>query len=146
MPVTLSLLLACAAASCGTDEAGKPAAAQDSPAAVEAATASGGGAAEGQPTPAKLVSFDGAHDFMKTSRRLRVWREAVDLDMTIGANGEATDCKVINEFRKTYVNKSLCEVAMAHYTFEPARNSKNEAVVGSYRAHISYAELREELD
>ncbi len=97
-------------------------------------------------TPAKLVAFDGAHDFMKTSRRLRIWRAAVDLDMKIDAQGEATDCEVVDRFRKTYVNKKLCEVAMAHHTFEPARNAKNEAVEGSYRVHISYADLRKELE
>ena len=146
MSLTLALSLACATAACGPAEANE---APETPVVtktVQAPEAPEVPAKPAQATPAKMVAFDGAHDFMKTSRRLRVWRDAVDLDMKIDAQGEATDCQVVQAFRKTYVNKKLCEVAMAHYTFEPARNAMNEAVEGSYRAHLVYADLRAELD
>ncbi len=146
MSLTLSLSLACAALACGPTEKSEEPEKAEMPEAKEASAISEEAPEATAPKPAKMVAFDGAHDFMKTSRRLRIWREAVDLDMTIDSEGEATDCKVVNEFRKTYINRKLCEVAMAHYTFEPARNILNEAVEGSYRAHISYAKLREELD
>ncbi|MEM7689570.1 MAG: hypothetical protein AAF291_11160 [Pseudomonadota bacterium] len=146
MSITFALSLACATVSCGpaqTDEAPSPPVA---PEVAETSKPPEAAATPGKPTPAKLIAFDGAHDFMKTSRRLRIWRETVQLDMTVDPQGEATECEVVDRFRKTYINKKLCEVAMAHYTFEPARNAQNEAVEGAYRARISYAKLREELD
>ena len=146
MPLTLALTLACAAATCGADQSSPKAETPVTTASADSSAKTEPANAPSKPTPAKLVAFDGAHDFLKTSRRLRIWREAVDFDMTIDAAGEATECKVVNEFRKNYVNKKLCEVAMEHHTFEPARNAQNEAVQGSYRAHLSYAALREELD
>jgi hypothetical protein len=146
MSITLSLSLACAAFACGPADTSEQAEKAAAPEGTEASATSEDRQETAKSTPARMVAFDGAHDFMKTSRRLRIWRDAVDLDMIIDAEGEATDCKVVDEFRKTYVNIKLCEVAMAHYTFEPARNAHDEAVEGSYRAHISYAKLREELD
>lgn len=98
------------------------------------------------PMPAKLIEFDGGADFLRVSQRLRVIREAVQFDLTVGDHGEPTDCQVINRFRQTFVNLELCKVAMAHYHFEPARNAQNEAIEGSYRARLSYAEIREALD
>lgn len=142
MFITLALSLACAIATCGAADKSE---APDTPATPETPAVAEASAAPVEPVPAKMVAFDGAHDFMKTSRRLRVWREAVDLDMKIDAQGEATECEVIQRFRKTYINKKLCEVAMAHYTFEPAHNAQNEAIEGSYRAHLVYSDLREEL-
>ena len=146
MPLTIAFTLSCATAACGPVAASAGTAPAPKAERVEAPAKAEKADAESAPTPVKMVAFDGAHDFMKTSRRLRVWREAVDFDMTVDAQGEATECKVINEFRTTYVNKTLCEVAMAHYTFEPARNARNEPVEGTYRAHIVYADLRAELD
>ena len=149
MPLTLALSLACATVVCGPAEASET---PDTPVVTKTAQAPEAPEAPAAPAkpmkamPAKLVAFDGAHDFMKLSRRLRVWREAVDLDMKVDATGEATECEVVQAFRKTYINKKLCEVAMAHHKFEPARNAQNEAVEGMYRAHLVYADLREELE
>lgn len=98
------------------------------------------------PTPATMVEFDGGHDFLKMSRRLRVWRTSVQFDMTVDAEGHATDCEVVDRFRKTYVNMKLCEVVMNHSTFEPARDDHNQPIEGSYRHNLSYADLREQLD
>jgi len=99
-----------------------------------------------EPKSVKVVEFDGAQDFLNMSRRLRIWRPAVHFNMKVNEQGEATDCEVVDRFRKNYVNLKLCEVAMSHYTFEPARNAQNEAVAGSYLAKLSYKELREEVD
>ena len=98
------------------------------------------------PTPAKMVEFDGGFDFLTTSRKLRIWRSSVQFDMKVDAEGHATDCEVVDRFRKNYVNMKLCEVVMNHYTFEPARDERNQPVEGSYRASLSYADLRAELD
>lgn len=98
------------------------------------------------PQPAKMVDFDGGWEFLKTSRQLRVWRRAVAFEMTVDTEGHATECEVVDRFRKNYVNIKLCEVVMNHYTFEPARDEKNEPTMGSYRASISYQQLREELE
>lgn len=144
MPVMLMFPAACIALACGpVDTNAESRALLMIPAPPEAVA---GKTRLVEPKPAKPLSFDGAYDFMKTSRRLRIWREAVQFDMTVDANGEATDCEVVDRFRKTYINTKLCELVMEHYTFEPARNEKDEAVEGSYRARISYAQLREELD
>ena len=99
-----------------------------------------------EPKPAKMVDFDGGFDFLSTSRKLRIWRSSVQFDMKVDAEGHATDCQVVDRFRKNYVNMKLCEVVMNHYTFEPARDEHNEPVEGSYRASLSYADLRAELD
>ena len=98
------------------------------------------------PIPVTMVEFDGGHDFLKMSRRLRVWRSSVQFDMTVDAEGHATDCEVVDQFRKTYVNMKLCEVVMNHTTFTPARDDHNQPVEGSYRHSLSYADLRAELD
>ena len=98
------------------------------------------------PTPAKMVNFDGGFDFLSTSRKLRIWRSSVQFDMKVDAEGHATDCQVVDRFRKNYVNMKLCEVVMDHYTFEPARDEHNQPVEGSYRASMSYADLRAEFD
>lgn len=148
MPITLALSLACASLSCGpaqASDAPKLPEAPQTPEIAQAPEAPESGAPMAA-QPAKLIAFDGAHDFMKTSRRLRIWREIVQFDMTVDPQGTASGCEVVDRFRKTYVNQKLCDVVMAHYSFEPARNAQNEAVEGSYRARISYAQLREELD
>ncbi|MEO0417391.1 MAG: hypothetical protein AAF249_00880 [Pseudomonadota bacterium] len=143
MPVMLTLPAACAALVCAPADLG-----QDMTASLsqEAPGTSAAPARPAKPTAVKLVEFDGAFDFLNTSRRLRIWRPAVQFDMKVDEQGQATDCEVVDRFRKNYVNIKLCEVAMAHYTFEPARDVHNQAVVGSYRAKLSFKELREELD
>lgn len=153
MPVMLSLSVACAAMACGPVDPKDDADATVKEAVVEQGvvtkaveTAEASAEQPAGPSDVKVVTFDGGHDFLKTSRRLRIWRAEVSFDMTVDAQGEATQCDVVHRFRKTYVNKKLCEVVMAHYTFEPARNAQNEAVEGSYRARISYKDLIEELD
>lgn len=143
MSIMLTLPLACAALACASAdpvEAGTKTQVSETPAAPSEL------GAPIQPKSVKLVDFDGAQDFLNTSRRLRIWRPAVHLNMKVNEQGEATDCEVVNRFRKNYVNLKLCEVAMAHYTFEPARNAQDEAVAGSYLAKLSYKELREEVD
>jgi hypothetical protein len=150
-----SISLACAALSCGAvheDRVGDPIAVPASlhaqkdrertapqPSGTEPSS-------EAVATPVRLVEFDGAFEFMKTSRRMRIWRPAVEFDMKVDATGHATECVVVDEFRKNYINEKLCELVMEHHTFEPARNAHNEPVPGTYHATISFADLREELE
>lgn len=145
MPVMLTLPAACAALVCAPADLG-----QDTTVAMQEAPATPAAPAvparATKPTGVKMVEFDGAFDFLNMSRRLRIWRPAVQFDMKVDDQGHATECEVVDRFRKNYVNIKLCEVAMAHYTFEPARDVHNQAVAGSYRAKLSYKELREELD
>ena len=141
MPVMLTLPVACAALACAPADAVMSAETVAMPSVNSSQVA-----ISVEPSGAKMVAFDGGRDFLAMSRRLRVWRTGVEFDMTVDAQGEATECQVVDRFRKTYVNMKLCEVVMAHTTFEPARNEHNEAVEGTYRASLSYAELREELE
>ncbi|MEM1194937.1 MAG: hypothetical protein AAGH57_02440 [Pseudomonadota bacterium] len=134
MPALLTLPVACAALACGVVDQGVGAEYSR-----ELETA-------GMPTPAKLVSFDGGFDFLTMSRRYRIWRKAVQFDMKVDAQGHATECEVVDQFRRTLINMRLCEVAMDHSTFEPARDAENQPIEGSYRATISYADLRAEFD
>ena len=97
-------------------------------------------------TPVQLVSWDGDFEFMKTSRRLRVWRAHIDYRMTVDAEGNATACELTEEFRRAYINKSLCEVLMENHTFAPATDETGAAVEGSYSSRLSYVEIRERLD
>ena len=143
MPVMLTLPAVCAALACAPADLGADTVNQLAPQDNEIMVSASKPA---EPIGVKLVEFDGAFDFLNTSRRLRIWRPAVQFDMKVDEQGHATECEVVDRFRKNYVNIKLCEVAMAHYTFEPARNAQNQAVVGSYRAKLSYKELREELD
>lgn len=134
MPAILSLPVACAALACGIVDQEVEAGLYDQ---VETSSV---------PTPAKMISFDGGFDFLTMSRRYRIWRPAVLLDMKVNAEGHATECEVVDQFRRRLINMRLCEVAMDHSTFEPARDAENQPVEGSYRATISYADLRAEFD
>ena len=93
-------------------------------------------------TPAKLVSFDGEHKFLKTSTRLRVWRPEVGFTIKVSAEGNPTDCELTHKFRRTYVNKTLCEVLMEHHQFEPAHDASGMPTEGSYTARLNYLDLR----
>lgn len=140
MPGMLTLPVACAALVCGpVDEDAGWSSSFDSEPGFSAAVEVG-------PSPVRMVEFDGGWHFLKASRRLRVWRPEVEFDMKVDAQGHATQCEVVNRFRKNYVNIKLCEVVMDHYTFEPARNAADQAVEGEYHAVLSYKELREEFD
>lgn len=94
-------------------------------------------------TPVKLVSFDGEWAFLKTSKRLRIMRSAIDYTLTVDEAGEVTACKLDAEFRRTYINERLCDVLVEHHTFEPAHDASGTAVPGSYSARLVYADLRE---
>jgi len=143
MSLMLTLPLACAALACASAEPVEAAAVTKVSETPEVPAAPKD---RKEPRSVKVVEFDGAQDFLNMSRRLRIWRPAVHFNMKVNEQGEATDCEVVNRFRKNYVNLKLCEVAMSHYTFEPARNAQDEAVAGSYLAKLSYKELREEVD
>lgn len=100
-------------------------------------------ASVGDASPVKLVSFDGEKVFLKTSRRLRIWRPEVGFTIKVNADGDATECELTNKFRRTYVNKKLCEVLMAHHEFEPAHNASGMPIASSYTAHLNYVEMRD---
>lgn len=97
-------------------------------------------------TPVQLVSWDGDFEFLKTSRRLRIWRAHIDYRMTVDADGNATACELTEAFRRSYVNKTLCEVLMENHVFAPATDETGTAVEGSYSSRLSYVEIRERLD
>lgn len=94
-------------------------------------------------SPVRLVSWDGDFELLKTSRRLRIWRSHLAYRMTVDEEGNATECELTETFRRAYVSERLCDVLMAHHTFEPAHDESGAPVEGSYTARISYMELRE---
>lgn len=94
-------------------------------------------------SPVKLVAFDGGWEVLKTSKQLRVWRSHLEYAIAVDADGNATDCEVIEKFRRAYVNEKLCSVLMKTHTFEPARDSGNVPVAGRYTNRLSYLDLRE---
>ncbi|MDY7098925.1 MAG: hypothetical protein SXU28_12365 [Pseudomonadota bacterium] len=96
------------------------------------------------PAQVQLVQFDGGREFLKASRRLRVWRSHVAYTLSVDAQGKAVDCELTNAFRKTYVNQKLCDVLLKSHTFEPARTAENVPVEGVYTATLSYMDLREQ--
>lgn len=97
---------------------------------------------DGEASPVRLVSFDGQWQFLKTSSRLRIMRSAIDYTLTVDAAGDVTGCTLDREFRRTYINKRLCDVLIKHHTFEPAHDASGTAVPGSYTARLVYADLR----
>ncbi len=99
-------------------------------------------ASMGDGSPVKLVSFDGEKVFLKTSRRLRVWRPEVAYTIKVNAEGDATECELTHKFRRTYVNKKLCEVLLDHHEFEPAHNASGMPIASSYTARLNYLEMR----
>ena len=103
-------------------------------------------AATGEATPVQLVSWDGDFEFMKTSRRLRIWRAHIDYRMTVDAEGNAIACELTEAFRRAYVNKSLCDILMEYHTFTPATDGTGATVEGSYSSRLSYVEIRERLN
>ena len=95
--------------------------------------------------PVKLVSWDGDFELEKTSRRLRIWRTHIAYRLTVDAEGNATECELTESFRLRHVSIRLCDVLMAHHTFEPAHDETGTAVEGSYSHRMSYKEIRERL-
>lgn len=98
--------------------------------------------ADGGASPVRLVSFDGEWQFLKTSSRLRIMRSAIDYTLTVDAAGDVTGCTLDREFRRTYINKRLCDVLVRHHTFEPAQDASGTAIPGRYSARLVYADLR----
>lgn len=96
-------------------------------------------------TPAKLVSWDGDFELLKTSRRLRIWRSHLAYKLTVDSEGEVTGCELTESFRMKSVSNSLCEILSEHHTFEPALDASGQPTEGSYSARISYQELRDKF-
>ncbi|WP_108791156.1 hypothetical protein [Erythrobacter sp. Alg231-14] len=96
--------------------------------------------------PVQLVSWDGDFEFMKTSRRLRIWRSHIAYNLTVDAEGNATGCELTETFRMRRVSDSLCAVLMEHHTFEPAHDESGTPVAGEYSARLAYAEMYERLN
>ena len=103
----------------------------------------GDGTARSKVKPARLIAFDGAYELLKTSARLRVWRADVAYTLAVDAAGTPTDCELTEKFRMTYVNEKLCEVLIAHHSFEPAQDASGAPVGGSYEGRLNFMELRE---
>jgi hypothetical protein len=103
----------------------------------------GDGAERSEVRPARLIAFDGAREFLKTSTRLRVWRGEVGYTLAVDAAGTPTECELTERFRMNYVNDKLCEVLLKHHTFEPALDASGAPVEGSYEGLINYQELRD---
>ncbi|MDJ0642248.1 MAG: hypothetical protein QNJ15_05485 [Erythrobacter sp.] len=93
-------------------------------------------------TPAKLVSFDGEKEFLKTSTRLRIWRADVGYTLTVSAEGEVTQCELTEKFRRAYINKSLCKVLTSHHEFEPARDASDMPIESQYTSRLVYLDMR----
>ncbi|MEQ8412197.1 MAG: hypothetical protein RIC51_03445 [Erythrobacter sp.] len=96
-------------------------------------------------SPVRLLDFDGGWQFLKTSSRLRIVRPSIDYTLTVDAAGDVTGCELRHEFRRTYINERLCDVLIAHHTFEPAHDASGTAVAGSYSSRLVYADLRADL-
>jgi hypothetical protein len=95
-------------------------------------------------TPVKLVSFNGAHELLKKSARMRIWRTHIGYTLGVDAEGKVTSCELTEKFRQRYVTKEVCALLSANHTFEPARDANNAPVAGTYTNTLSYAELRAE--
>jgi hypothetical protein len=103
----------------------------------------GDGTARSKVKPARLVSFDGAREFLKESSRLKVWRGEVGYTIEVDPAGTPVDCQLTEKFRMNYVNDKLCEVLLKHHTFEPARDDTGAAVGSTYAGRLNYLEMRE---
>ena len=106
---------------------------------------SGESASVSQASPVRLVEWNGDWELMKESRRLRIWRTHIAYRLTVDAEGEVTNCEMVERFRMRHVSDSLCDVLSAHHKFEPALDENGAAVEGSYTDRISYADLRARL-
>jgi hypothetical protein len=111
--------------------------------AVQALDDAADGAAGSKVKPVRLVSFDGERELLKTSSRLRVWRGELGFVLSVDAAGTPTGCELTEKFRMTYVNDKLCEVLIAHHTFEPALDASGAAVEGSYEGRLNFMEMRD---
>lgn len=99
----------------------------------------------GVATPARLVSWDGDFELMKSSRRMRIWRSHLAYRLTVDAQGEVTDCELTETFRMRRISDRLCEILSAHHHFEPAQNEDGVPVEDVYNSRISYQEMRARL-
>ncbi|MEL7189313.1 MAG: hypothetical protein AAGK17_07155 [Pseudomonadota bacterium] len=94
----------------------------------------------------QLVSFDGTHEFLKTSRRLRIWRADVGYTLSVGPDGQVTSCEITEQFRRTYVNQKLCDILSKHHQFEPAQDETATPIASEYTSRMNYLDMRAELE
>jgi hypothetical protein len=96
--------------------------------------------------PVQLVSWDGDFELMKASRRMRIWRSHIAYNLSVDAEGKATGCELTETFRMRRISDTLCEVLIAHHTFEPANDASGTPIAGEYSARIAYADVYERLN
>lgn len=100
------------------------------------------GQADAKPA-ARLIAFTGGREFLKESKRLRVWRGEVSYRLDVDATGHATQCKLTETFRMSYVNDKLCGILLRTHSFEPAHDASGAAVEGTYEGRLNYLDIRQ---
>jgi protein TonB len=73
-----------------------------------------------------------ARDFPKKTRSLRAGH-AVTVEMTVGADGRASGCRVVKPSPDAEADRIVCELAEKRFRFRPKTDSAGNPVAARYR-------------
>ncbi|MDG2002330.1 MAG: TonB family protein [Novosphingobium sp.] len=93
-------------------------------------TGPGGGAVQ------KLEKIAGdinsARDYPKANRKLRNGNSVI-IQMTVGTNGRASNCRIITGSPDAEADKITCRLAVERFRFRPRTNAAGTPIPGEYR-------------
>lgn len=98
--------------------------------------AGGSGTGQGGGAVQKLEKIAGdinsARDYPKSTRKLRNGSSVI-IQMTVGTNGRASNCRIISASPDAEADRITCHLAIERFRFRPRTNSRGIPVPGEYR-------------
>lgn len=85
--------------------------------------------------PVELLEFD-YEEFFVRATRLGMLTQTLGYTVTVGQDGEVTDCTLARSFRSPYTTKELCKAIARYAQFQPARDAQGNAVLGTYTGEV----------
>jgi protein TonB len=81
----------------------------------------------------KIVGdINSARDYPKASRKLRNGSSVI-IQMRVGSNGRASNCKIITPSPDAEADRITCRLAVERFRFRPRTNATGIPVPGEYR-------------
>jgi len=85
--------------------------------------------------PEELLEFDYKEFFVRATR-LGMLSQTLGYTVTVGQDGEVTDCTLARSFRSPYTTKELCKAIARYAQFQPALDAQGNAVLGAYTGEV----------
>lgn len=82
------------------------------------------------------LTFEGGHSLGVTVARQRILSQRLGYILTIGTDGEVTNCELTREFRYRATEVAMCRPFERHLNFEPALDENGMPTVGTYEFSI----------